>query len=144
MLLRAALTFGLAAAVAAVDLVHKWGNPTPEWAYHVRSGQWVALMAIVVVGCVLLARVPSSEIAVAAGLVAGAAAGNGISALVWGVGVPNPIVFEAPAYVIAFNLADVFAVSGILLLTSLLLQLTLAGHERLQPARARARPRSHA
>jgi lipoprotein signal peptidase len=137
MLARAALTIGLAVVVAAADLAHKWGNPTPDWAFHVRSGQWVALMAVVVVGCILLARVPSREIALAAGLVAGAAAGNGISALAWGIGVPNPIVIQAPAYVIAFNVADVFAVTGILLLTSLLFALTLARREQLQPARTR-------
>jgi lipoprotein signal peptidase len=90
----------------------------------------------VVIGCVLLVRVPSWAVAVAAGVLAGGASGNALSAVVSGMGVPNPIVVESSDHAVAFNLADVFTLSGILLLTSFLVIVTIDHRERLLPPRA--------
>jgi lipoprotein signal peptidase len=53
-------------------------------------------------------RVPSRALAVAGGVAAGGAFGNLVSALAWRAGVPNPIV----AGDLAFNVADLCAVTG--------------------------------
>ena len=136
MLWRAVVTFALAVLLAAADLAHKTAFVTPEWGYHVRSGEWLALTTSVVVGCLLLARVPSWAVAAAAGILAGGASGNALSAVGSGEGVPNPIVVGGSDFLIAFNLADVFTLAGILLLTSVLVLVTIDHRERLLPPRA--------
>jgi len=136
MLWRALTTVAVAVVLAAVDLAHKTAFVTPPWGYHARSGAWLALTAAVVVGCLLLVRVPSWAVAAAAGVLAGGAAGNAVSAVGSGEGVPNPIVLEGSRHAVAFNLADVFTLAGILLLTSLLVVVTLDHRDRLLPPRA--------
>ncbi len=136
MLWRALVTIAVAALLAAVDLAHKTAAGTPPWGYHDRSDAWVALATAVVVGCLLLARIPSRAVAAAAGVLAGGAAGNVVSELASGEGVPNPIVLEGSRHVIAFNLADLFTLTGILLLTALLVVVTLDHRDRLLPPRA--------
>jgi hypothetical protein len=136
MLWRTLVTIGVAAFLAAADLAHKTASVTPPWGYHVRSDAWIALAAAVVLGCVLLTRVPSWAVATAAGVLAGGTAGNALSAIRSSEGVPNPIVLEGSTHAVAFNLADIFTLSGILLLTSLLVVVTLDHRERLLPPRA--------
>ncbi len=136
MLWRALMTTAVAALLAAADLAHKTAAVTPPWGYHARSEAWLALAVAVVGGCLLLARVPSWAVAAAAGVLAGGASGNALSAIASDPGVPNPIVIEGSEQAVAFNLADVFTLAGILLLTSLLVVVTLDHRERLLPPRA--------
>ena len=136
------LVLALAASLTAADLAHKALAGSPAWAYHPRGGGWYALTAAVVAGCIWLTRVPSRVVAVASGLLAGGAAGNALSAAVSPRGVPNPLVVRGESHVVAFNLADVFTVTGIVLLTSALLAVTVANRDRLlPPRRLRARLR---
>jgi hypothetical protein len=136
MLWRALVTIGVAALLASADLAHKTAFSTPPWGYHSRSDGWLALVGVVVLGCLLLARVPSVAVASAAGILAGGASGNAVSAVHSSEGVPNPIVVEGSNVVIAFNLADVFTLTGILVLTSVLVVVTIDNRERLLPPRA--------
>ena len=139
MLWRALVTVGVAALLASADLAHKTAFSTPPWGYHSRSDEWLALVALVVGGCLLLARVPSWAVASAAGILAGGASGNALSAVHSDEGVPNPIVVGGSNVMVAFNLADVFTLAGILLLTSVLVVVTIDHRERLLPPRAALR-----
>jgi hypothetical protein len=139
MLRRAALLLTVAVPLAGADLVHKAVGTTPHWAYHPRGGAWVVLSATVVVACLALSRVPSPGVAAAAGLLAAGAAGNGIAAVAWERGIPNPIVWESDSHLAAFNLADVFTLAGIALLIVLLSSVTIRNRERLLAPRAFAR-----
>jgi lipoprotein signal peptidase len=53
-------------------------------------------------------RIPSRTIVLGAGIAAGGALGNLLSALIWAEGVPDPLVSGR----IAFNLADAFVLAG--------------------------------
>ena len=103
-----------AVLVAAVDLGQKLiGGPA---LHHERSIRAVAVMGLVAFG--LVAVVPgirSLPVVLGAGIAAGGAIGNLVSALAWSAGVPDPLVLRN----FAFNLADVFVLAGdALLLTS--------------------------
>ena len=137
MLRRAALVLTVAVPLAGADLLHKAIGTTPHWAYHPRGASWVALTAAVFLACLALSRIPSTGIAAAAGLLAAGAAGNGIAAVAWERGIPNPIVWESDAHLAAFNLADVFTLVGILLLIVLLGAVTIRNRERLLWGRLR-------
>jgi lipoprotein signal peptidase len=93
-------------ALAAVDLAQKASEPVYG---HPRS-ELYAVGAAALVGMLVafVPRVPSLPLSLAGGVAAAGALGNGISALVWRGGVPNPIL----AGTIAFNVADVCAVAG--------------------------------
>jgi hypothetical protein len=136
---RAALLLALALPLAGVDLLHKALAATPPWAYHERGPAWIALSGCVALGCLGLVRVPSRAVAAAAGLLAAGALGNGVAALLWERGIPNPLVWESRNHVAAFNLADLFTLSGIAFLMVLLGSLTIRSRERLLPPRAFAR-----
>jgi lipoprotein signal peptidase len=102
--------FGALAAVAlgltAIDLVQKASAPVYG---HPRGLAFVAgAAALAVAIAVLVPRVPSLPLSVAGGVAAAGALGNLVSALAWRGGVPNPIVVGD----VAFNIADVCAVSG--------------------------------
>lgn len=137
MLRRAALVLTVAVPLAGADLLHKAIGTTPQWAYHPRGASWVVLTAAVFVGCLALSRIPSAGIAAAAGVLAAGAAGNGIAAVAWERGIPNPIVWESDAHLAAFNLADVFTLVGIALLIVLLGSVTIRNRERLLWGRLR-------
>ncbi len=117
-----------AAALAAVDLAVKALVGTEGWAWHQRSPAWAALSAGILGGSLGLVRVPSSIVLAGAAVTSGGVAGNLASALGHGLRVPNPIV----AGNVAFNLADVFALAGIALLTTSLSLLAIR-NRRLLP-----------
>ena len=95
-----------AAVLAAADLAQKATEPVYG---HPRSLAYAAL-AVLIAGAVLafVPRVPSRLLACAGALAVAGAAGDGLSAVLWRGGVPNPIV----AGDVAFNVADVYAVLG--------------------------------
>ncbi len=100
-----------AVPLAAADLAHKALVTGGGTLLHERGPAYVLLGAVAVLwaGALLAAR--SLPLALAGGVLLGGAAGNLLSLALW-PGVPNPLV----AGPVAFNLADVFAVAGGLLL----------------------------
>jgi lipoprotein signal peptidase len=110
-----------AAALASVDLTVKASVPTAAWAFHHRSGAWVALCVALLVGSAFLCVVPSASVAVAAGVMSAGVIGNLVSARADGNWVPNPLIVSDGRFTVAFNLADVFFLLG-----NLLLMITLA------------------
>lgn len=106
-----------AISFAAVDLVHKL--ITPANFHHARAPFVVLVMLGVIAALVLLVpRVPSNVAAVGAGIACGGTIGNLVSLLAWSQGVPDPLVMTGTTHGIAFNLADVFALTGDALLLS--------------------------
>jgi hypothetical protein len=122
-----------AAGLAAADLTVKIAVSTPAWDFHRRSHAWVALSLALLVGALLLTRLPSRAVAIAAGVMSGGVLGNLISARWHDNRVPNPLVLGDGAGGVAFNLADVFALVGILLLTVSLCAVTIRHRARLIP-----------
>ena len=107
---------GVAVPLAAADLFVKSRIPTPPWAFHERSLGWLALSAGLFVALLFVARIPSTLVAPAAGLLAAGLLGNSFSAAWNGMDVPNPLVATTDRGSIAFNVADIFALTGILAL----------------------------
>ncbi len=139
MLRRAILLLSVALPLAALDLAHKTTVETEEWAYHPRGTAWIAMSAAVALGCLALARVPSVAVAAMAAMLAAGAVGNGVSAVVWERGIPNPLVVDAGQAVIAFNFADILTLVGVLLLMVELSSVTIRNREQLLPPREFAR-----
>ena len=102
----------VALPLAAADLLVKASIPTAPWAYHERSLGWLALSLGLFAGMIAVTRIPSALVAPAAGLLAAGLLGNGSSAAWNGMEVPNPFVAGGDRGVIAFNLADVLALTG--------------------------------
>jgi lipoprotein signal peptidase len=100
-----------AIACAAVDLLHK-SFATAEF-HHARTPYVTILMGALIAALVFLVpRLPSNVAAVGAGVACGGALGNLVSLLAWEQGVPDPFVVVGATHGLAFNLADLFAVSG--------------------------------
>jgi hypothetical protein len=100
------LLIAVALLMTAVDLGQKASAPVYG---HPRGVGYVVFAGVLTVLLVLFVpRVPSRALAVAGGVAAAGAFGNLVSALAWRGGVPNPIV----AGEIAFNVADLCAVTG--------------------------------
>ncbi len=137
---RALATLVLAALLAAADLWHKASTPTPPWAYHTRSTAWVALSLALLGAVVALTRVPSLPVAISAGILAGGVLGNLVSGMLHSLAVPDPIVVATGQGVAAFNLADVFVLTGILSLTAALVVTAIRHRDSLRPPRAWERP----
>jgi lipoprotein signal peptidase len=130
-MLRATLALaGTTAVVAAIDLVHKAGTQAAY--FHARSAIYVVVvlgLAAVWTGAILATG--SLSMAVGGGVLAGGALGNLLSLALW-PGVPNPIELDP----IAFNLADVFVLSGFLFTVAAALVFALRNRERLgEPVR---------
>jgi lipoprotein signal peptidase len=70
-------------------------------------------------------RLPSNIAAIGAGVACGGALGNLVSVLAWTQGVPDPFVVTGATHGLAFNLADLFAVSGDTVLLSVVVLLGL-------------------
>jgi hypothetical protein len=124
---------GVAAALAAADLLLKATVATPLWHFHQRSGAWAVLSVVLLVAVLALAFVPSTAVAVAAGVMSGGVIGNLVSARLDDYRVPNPLML---GNVVAFNLADVFFLLGNWLLVGTLIAVTLRNRDRLIPPRA--------
>jgi lipoprotein signal peptidase len=106
-----------AISFATIDLAHKLFTPTNF--HHARASFVVVVMLGLVAALVLLVpRVPSNAAAVGAGIACGGTLGNLVSLLAWSHGVPDPLVLMGATHGLAFNLADVFAVTGDALLLS--------------------------
>jgi lipoprotein signal peptidase len=106
-----------ALAFAAVDLVHK--VVTPAEVHHARAPYMALVMGALIAALVLLVpKLPSNVAAVGAGVACGGALGNLVSLLAWAEGVPDPFVVAGATHGLAFNLADLFAVTGDSLLLS--------------------------
>jgi lipoprotein signal peptidase len=119
---RRLLLISLAVAFATVDLMHKVF--TRADIHHARTPYVTFVMAGLILALVVLVpRLPSNSAAVGAGIACGGALGNLVSLLAWSRGVPDPIVILGTTRGVAFNLADVFAVAGDMLLLSTVLVL---------------------
>jgi lipoprotein signal peptidase len=113
----------LALGVAAVDLTHKLVVHADY--HHVRSRYVAIAMIAVIAGLVVLVpRVPSRAALLGGAAAVGGALGNLCSLLIWGGrGVPDPLVLQVETTGLAFNLADVFAVvGGIVMITAVVVQ----------------------
>jgi len=106
----------VAIPLAAVDLFVKATIPTQACAYHERSIAWLFLAFALFAGMILVAQIPSLLVAPAAGILAAGILGNSLSAAWNRMEVPNPLVIGGEHAFIAFNLADVWALTGILAL----------------------------
>jgi len=125
----------LAALLSAADLAHKASAQTPPWAFHTRSTAWVALSLALLGAVVALTRVPSYLVAVAAGIFAGGVLGNLMSGLLNGLAVPDPLILTTGGGFVAFNLADVFVLIGIMSLTAALVVTMIRHRDSLRPPR---------
>jgi hypothetical protein len=132
-----------AVLLASVDLVVNAKVPTEWWAFHHRSQAWVVLSVLVLLGAFSLTLVPSRAVAVAAGIMSGGAIGNLVSARADENWVPNPLVIGNYQHGIAFNLADVFFLVGVLLLMATLIVTIVHRRDRLAPPRAWERALLH-
>jgi hypothetical protein len=103
-----------AVPLAAVDLAHKALATSDATLLHERGRGYLLLALVALAWAAALVAVRSPGLAAAGGVVLGGAAGNLLSLALWD-GVPNPLVAGA----VAFNLADVFAAAGGLLLVPL-------------------------
>jgi lipoprotein signal peptidase len=116
---------------AAVDLFHK-SFTTAEF-HHARTPYVAIVIGVLIAALVVLVpRLPSNVAAVGAGVACGGALGNLVSLLAWAQGVPDPFVVVGATHGLAFNLADLFAVSGDSLLLSAVVLLGLQRRSALR------------
>ena len=129
--LRRAQLVSTAIVFAAIDLLHK--TFTPAEFHHARN-QFVALIMAAVIGALvaLVPRIPSTAAALGAGVACGGALGNLVSLLAWSRGVPDPLVLIGARHALAFNLADLFALTGDALLVGATVLYGLRHRERLR------------
>ena len=122
----------VALALAFVDLTHKAVSDASY--FHSRGiGYVVVVLVFAAVWTAAILATRSLSIAVGGGVLAGGALGNLTSLALW-PGVPNPIVLEP----IAFNLADLFVLSGFVLTSCATLLFARRNREGLgQPVRLR-------
>jgi hypothetical protein len=113
---RVGIMLCVAVPLAAADLFVKATMPTQPWAYHQRSIAWLILTFGLLGGVMLIAQIPSLLVAPAAGVLAAGILGNSLSAAWNDMEVPNPLLAGGGKAFIAFNLADVWALTGILAL----------------------------
>jgi lipoprotein signal peptidase len=115
--LRRALLVVIAISFAAIDLLHK-AIAHAEF-HHARTPFVGVLMVALVAALVtLVPRIPSNAAALGAGIACGGALGNLVSLFVWSQGVPDPLLLAGDTHGLAFNLADLFALAGDVLLLS--------------------------
>ncbi len=123
----------VAVPLAAADLFVKATIPTQPWAYHDRSIAWLFLSFALFGGMILIAQIPSLLVAPAAGVLAAGILGNSLSAAWNDMEVPNPLLAGGANPYIAFNLADIWALTGILALV-LTIGIWLVRNRHLWPA----------
>lgn len=108
---RAGIVLVTALVLAGIDLVvNAVVAADPSFAHH-RSLAWVEVSVGLFVLALVLARLPSRLLATGAGVFAGGLLGNLASAAMHGRTVANPFVVGD----VAFNLADVVVLAGIVL-----------------------------
>lgn len=119
-----ALVLVLAALpLAAIDLATKALLHTPAYAFHSRPlWQLVLGASVVALQSVVVPILGVRLVGAAAGVAIGGAAGNLLSAAIWGA-VPNPIFLSGFGGVVALNLGDLFVIGG-----TFLLVLAVAAH----------------
>lgn len=117
--------------LAAVDLWSKLLLPSPEWALHQRSNIWFIGSCALLVAAPALARLRSTSVTIAAGIFNGGVLGNVLSASNDHLVVPNPILIGNQINGVAFNLADLFILSGNLMLMTALIVLVIRNRARL-------------
>jgi lipoprotein signal peptidase len=129
--LRRTLLVCIAVSFAAIDLAHK--SFTHAEFHHARTPFIALIMAAVITALVVLVpRVPSNAAACGAGIACGGALGNFISLLAWSQGVPDPLVVSGTQFGLAFNLADLFAITGDALLLSAIVLYGMRHRARLR------------
>jgi hypothetical protein len=115
-IVRAGAALLLAGPLVAADLLVKAEATTPWWAYHERSFAWVVLCLFIVPGLMLVTRIPAPLVPPAVGVLLAGVLGN---VAAWnGMEVPNPILVRSDAGLLAFNLADMYTIVGIVLLVA--------------------------
>ena len=121
MQMRRGILVSTAIVFASIDLVHK--ALTSAEFHHARTPYVTLVMgALIATLAMLVPRLPSTTAAFGAGVACGGALGNLVSLLAWSQGVPDPFVLAGATHGLAFNLADLFAVSGdAMLLSSVIL-----------------------
>ena len=122
---RIAVVVCLAVPLAGIDLLVKSALPVGPLYFHRRSGEWMIQSAVVLGVALLLTRLPSRCLAAGAGLLAAGVLGNLVSARLHGGRVPNPFVIVGGGLDVAFNLADLFVLGGIVLLVVASLRLAV-------------------
>ncbi len=128
---RRGILVSTALAFAAIDLVHK--ALTSAEFHHARTPYITLVMGGLIAALVVLVpRLPSTAAAVGAGVACGGALGNLVSLLAWTQGVPDPFVVTGATHGLAFNLADLFAVSGDALLLSAVILYGMQQRARLR------------
>jgi lipoprotein signal peptidase len=121
----------IALVFAAIDISYKLTTPADY--HHARSRLAALAIAGVVLGLIVFVpRVPSRVAVFGAAVAAGGALGNLVSLFVWQQGVPDPLVVQGATHGIAFNLADVFAFTGDLVLLSAIVVHGVRQRERLR------------
>jgi lipoprotein signal peptidase len=116
---------------AAIDLAHK--ALTSAEFHHARTPYVTFVMAALITALVVLVpKLPSTAAAFGAGLACGGALGNLVSLLAWSQGVPDPFVIAGATHGLAFNLADLFAVTGDTLLLSTVMLYGMQQRARLR------------
>jgi cytochrome b561 len=109
---RAGIVLVTALALAGADLVVQAVVAADSSFAHHRSSAWVEVSVGLFLLALALARLPSRLLATGAGVFAGGLVGNLASAAMHGRAVANPFVVGD----VAFNLADVFVVAGIVVM----------------------------
>ena len=128
---RRGILISTALVCASIDLVHK--ALTPAEFHHARTPYVTLVMgALIATLAVLVPRLPSLTAAFGAGVACGGALGNLVSLLAWPQGVPDPFVLAGATHGLAFNLADLFAVSGDALLLSAVILYGMQQRARLR------------
>lgn len=122
--LRLGIALMLALALVAVVVARLEEHNHADFVHH-RSGAWMTLSAFGIVVLLLLTRFPSRLLAGAAGVLASGTLAN----LLWAVrhegNVSNSFVLGFGGGGVAFNLADVFVLAGIVLLVAASMRLTI-------------------
>ena len=122
-----------ALVLALIDLDVKRVLMTPWWAYHHRSVGWAVLCVVILIVVGVLTRIPSRAVAIGAGILGGGVLGNLVSARLNGGSVPDPLLLGNRVRGVAFNLADVFTLIGIVVLITALIVVTIQNRDRLPP-----------
>jgi hypothetical protein len=128
---------GAATLVAAADLAHKALAMRDPAAIplHDRSAAYALVLGATLAWAAVLVGVRSPILALAGGAVAGGAAGNVLSLAFW-PGVPDPLTSDALG--LAFNVADVAALAGgLVLVPAAVLVLLARGGDLRRPVTLR-------